>query len=60
MNIQGAINETLKYNEPRAIVRGVTVDAKEDLNMYVVNVVFSIVNIPDENFDLSVILSRVR
>ena len=60
MNIRNAINETLRYNEPRAIIREVQVIPKEDLYMYVVNVVFSIVNIPDQTFDLSVILQRVR
>jgi len=60
MNIRNAINETLRYNEPRAIIREVQVIPKTDLQMYVVNVIFSIVNIPDQTFDLSVILSRVR
>ncbi len=60
MNIRNAINETLKYSEPRAIIREVQVIPNADLNMYVVNIIFSIVNIPDQKFDLSVILRRVR
>ncbi len=60
MSLEATIKETIKNNEPRAIVHTVQALPNLEYNMYIINVVFGIVSIPDQSFDLSLILRRVR
>ncbi len=55
-----AIEDTIRNNEPRAQLLEVDVIANEDLDAYLINVIFSILNIPGQNFDLNLILRRAR
>lgn len=46
--------------EPRAIIRDVRFNASLDENAYDVTIVFSTVNVPDQFFDLTITINRVR
>ena len=58
--LRTTIRETINTNEPRAVLNDVTVEPREDLNVYFVSVYFGIRNVPEESFNLSLILRRVR
>jgi phage baseplate assembly protein W len=58
--LKTTITETIKNNEPRAQLVSVSITPMHEYNAYVVAVAFSIINIPSETFDLTVILKRVR
>ena len=60
MNLEAAIKETIKNSEPRAILTSVEVIPNEEYNLYLVNVVFGIGVIPDQSFNLQLMLRRVR
>jgi len=60
MNIENSIRETIKNSEPRAIVQAVTATPHSEFNFYAVTIIFSIAAIPDQTFDLSLMLRRVR
>jgi len=60
MTIENTIKETIKNSEPRAIVHTVTATPHSEFNFYAVTVVFGIAAIPDQTFDLSLMLRRVR
>ncbi len=60
MSIDGTIRETLRNHEPRAILHNVEVLPNEAYHMYIVKIVFGISSIPDENFEVSLLLRRVR
>lgn len=58
-NIKEEIEETIKAFEPRAILHEVFVSADEDNNGFVVNIIFSTINIPQET-RIELFLQRVR
>lgn len=58
--IQSTIELAIKNYEPRADLRGVLVKADNDQNRYMVTIVFSLINIPGQTFDMAVFLKRVR
>lgn len=58
--LRTTIGETITNCEPRVHLINVYVEADENFNAYFVNIVFEIVNIPNETFDLSLVLKRVR
>ena len=60
MAIENTIRETIKNSEPRALVRGVKVIPNEAQHIYIVGVVFSLINAPEEIFETALILRRVR
>ncbi len=60
MTIENSIRETLKNSEPRAIVHSVTATPHSEFNFYAVTIVFGIAAIPEQSFDLSLMLRRVR
>lgn len=58
--LKTTISETIDNYEPRAELHRVDVIAKEDLNAYFVNIIFGIVTIQNESFNLNLILKKVR
>lgn len=58
--IQREIRQTINNKEPRASLIEVIVNPQYDLNAYFITVVFSIINIPDQTFNLDLILRRIR
>lgn len=60
MNIENSIKETIKNSEPRAIIHEVTATPHSEFNFYAVTIIFGIASIPDQTFDLSLMLRRVR
>ncbi len=58
--LKTTITESIKNNEPRAKLHNVDINSQPDYNAYFINIVFEIVNIPNETFDFSIILRRVR
>lgn len=58
--IQREIRQTIDNKEPRASLIEVIVNPQYDLNAYFITVVFSIINIPDQTFNLDLILRRIR
>lgn len=58
--IRSTIEETIKNNEPRVILQRIDVVPYSQDNAYYITVFFSIINIPDKDVSLSVILNRVR
>jgi len=60
MAIENEIRNTIKNSEPRVVLRSVHVESQPDMNSYFVHVVFSVVNIPDDVQEMSLILRRIR
>lgn len=58
--IRTTIMETIRNNEPRANVLEVVVQANNELNAYNVSLYFEILNLPYKQFDLQLVLYRVR
>jgi phage baseplate assembly protein W len=58
-NIKEEIEETIKAFEPRVILHEVFVSADEDNNGFIVNIIFSTINIPQET-RIELFLQRVR
>lgn len=58
--LKDEIYNTLAINEPRAKVIDVAVNFEIDDNRYDVTVYFSVENLPEEIFNVSVFLERVR
>lgn len=58
-SLQRAVTNTIKYNEPRANLLGVTVYPGVQPNTLVVNVIFSLIN-TSTPISLDVVLQRVR
>lgn len=54
------LRESLKVYEPRAVIEHVEVQPGVDLNEYTISVIFSIINIPTQNFLVTLNVSRVR
>lgn len=54
------IRNTIAAYEPRAIINDVRINENVDGNSYDVTIVFSVININDQLFDLSVNIKRVR
>ena len=59
-SIKSEILESIKNNESRVFNVSCTAEAKPNDNAYAVTIYFEIINIPDQNFSLSLILKRVR
>jgi len=53
-------SEVLQACEPRARVHDIRLDEDLDRNAYNMTFVFSIINIPDQTFDLTINVKRVR
>jgi len=60
MTIENTIRETIKNSEPRAILHSVLATPHSEFNFYAVTIIFSIATIPDQTFDISLMLRRVR
>ena len=58
--IQKEVIETIENNEPRVSKVDCVVKPNEDENAYHATIYFTIINIPDQNFSLNLILKRVR
>jgi phage baseplate assembly protein W len=58
-SIKTAIEQTVKFNEPRVALQSVNVIPSEDQNSYTVNIYFSMINNPNP-ISLDLILQRVR
>ncbi len=58
--LKTTISETIKNYEPRAELQRVNVQAREELNAYLVDIIFSVVTIQNESFSLNLILRKVR
>jgi phage baseplate assembly protein W len=58
--LKTTIKETIINNEPRANTLDVVVETSDDLNGYFVTIYFEIVNMPKEQFEVSLMLTRVR
>lgn len=54
------VRECVLAYEPRAILADIRLDENLDKNGYFMTIVFSIINIPDQNFTLNLSLKRVR
>lgn len=59
LSLKTEIENSIKNNEPRVIIHDVSVSAKEDENGYLINIVFSTINIP-QTTQLELFLQRVR
>lgn len=59
IQIQTAVEDTIKSYEPRAILEKVTVSLNADLNRFDVSIVFSVRNLP-EPVELTLFLKRTR
>jgi hypothetical protein len=53
-------SEVLQAYEPRARVHAIRLNEDLDRNAYNITFVFSIINIPDQTFDLTINVKRVR
>lgn len=53
------LHETVKW-EPRAVVHDIRISENLDANGYDVTLIFSIKNIPNQTFDLTIPIIRVR
>lgn len=58
--IKDTIRDTIEAYEPRAVIHDVRVSGDNDDNTYNVTIIFSLINIPDQPIDFSIILRRVR
>jgi phage baseplate assembly protein W len=59
MILEEEIKTTIENCEPRVLLEAVNISGGDD-NSYYVRIDFSIVNIPEETFNLDIILRRVR
>jgi phage baseplate assembly protein W len=59
MVLEEEIKTTIDNCEPRVLLEAVNISGGDD-NSYYVRIDFSIVNIPEETFNLEIILRRVR
>jgi phage baseplate assembly protein W len=59
LNLKDEIQTTIKNNEPRVIINDISVTAKEDENGYLINIIFSTINIA-QTTNLELFLQRVR
>lgn len=60
MMLEEEIRTTIQNCEPRVYTEAITIAEGEDDNTYHIRVDFSIVNIPEETFNLDMVLRRVR
>jgi phage baseplate assembly protein W len=58
--LKTTIKESIASFEPRATNVSVDVEPYEDYNAYFVTVIFSLINIPGDNFSIGLVLNRVR
>lgn len=58
--IRMQIVSAMQVYEPRAVIGDVHVSDTRDINVLQITIVFSILNIPNQNFSLSLNVSRVR
>lgn len=58
-NIKTEIRQTITNNEPRVNIIDIFVKPSLDQNTYIVNIIFSVINIPQE-IRLEIFLQRVR
>jgi len=58
--IQTTVETAIKNHEPRADLVGVQVNPDYGQNRYMVTVLFTLINIPGQTFDMAVFLKRVR
>jgi phage baseplate assembly protein W len=54
------IRTTIKNDEPRVVLGEVRCTPSEDLNAFIVDVIFGIANIPDKEFSLNLVMKRWR
>lgn len=54
------IRTTIQNEEPRVILGEVRCVPNEDLNAFIVDVIFGIANIPDKDFSLNLVMKRWR
>lgn len=54
------LRSALNAYEPRAIIHQIRMNEDVDSNQYNVSIVFSVINIPKEQFSLDVAVARVR
>jgi phage baseplate assembly protein W len=57
--LENTISEAIKNNEPRANLKSVELYPDQDRNAYLVTIIFSIINIP-EDITFNFFLNRVR
>lgn len=60
MMLEEEIRTTIQNCEPRVYTEQITIVEGDDDNTYHIRVDFSIVNIPEETFNLDIVLRRVR
>jgi phage baseplate assembly protein W len=60
MMLEEEIKTTIENCEPRVLLEAVNISSGQDDNTYYIRIDFSIVNIPEETFNLDIILRRVR
>jgi phage baseplate assembly protein W len=60
MVLEEEIKTTIDNCEPRVLLEAVNISGGDDDNSYYVRIDFSIANIPEETFNLEIILRRVR
>lgn len=58
--IKNTIQDTIQTHEPRAVLHDVRITGDSNINAYFVTVVFSVINIPEQQFNFDLILRRVR
>lgn len=58
--LRTTITETIENNEPRAKLLNVHIEPSSEMNAYFINVYFEVINIPNNQFELNLVLRRVR
>ena len=59
-SIRSEIQETIQNNEPRVTNVDIKIKADQNINSYTVTIFFEVINIPDKQFDLTIVLKRVH